>query len=602
MNQTGYQKLNKHFRRHIVKRLKSLRRALAKVDALPQLSLLGVLAGLATGAIILLFRMLIEMPLGFLLPDGSTENFEALEPMMHFLLPVLGALVLAFIWNRLPPAQQNVGVSHVINRFNNYQGHMPLRNAVAQFFGGAIAVISGHSVGREGPAVHLGAACSSGLGQWLRLPNNSTRTLVGCGVAAAIAASFNTPIAGVIFAMEVVLMEYSITGFIPIMLASVAGTIMSHLVYGNVPAFSIPHATMDSLAELPFIALTGILIGTVAACFIYLQTWVARYAHHPIWLRFIAAGVITGGVAVVVPEVMGIGYDSLEAALRSQLTWETLLVIGLAKLLVTGVTVRLGIPGGIIGPTLFIGACIGGLGGWLADWSLPESGLDTGLYVLIGMGAMMGAVLNAPLAALMAIMELTTNSKMILPSMLGIVIACLICSETWKQKSLFLTILRQQGATLTTDPLMRVLRRVGVASIMDRSFRCCQSTMTRADAQRLLEKKPVWLVVEQPQSRLLMRAADLARFLETEQESAQEPETPDLLNLLAIPAQRLDIKGITLRSTLDEALNILEESGADALYIKRPHAPMISPVVGILTKDAIENYYHYRPEQEKNNG
>ncbi|MFV2090866.1 MAG: chloride channel protein, partial [Pseudomonadales bacterium] len=183
-------------------------RQLANVDALPQLSILAIGAGLLTGIVILVFRVAVDYILGhWLLPEGS-ESFEALGYARRFLLPIIGAGILAVTLSRLATADRHVGVVHVMERLSRHQGHLPVKNALVQFFGGILALVSGQSGGREGPAIHLGAASSSLLGQAFNLPNNSVRTLVACGAAAAIAGSFNTPIAGVIFAMEVVMMEY----------------------------------------------------------------------------------------------------------------------------------------------------------------------------------------------------------------------------------------------------------------------------------------------------------------------------------------------------------------------------------------------------------
>jgi CIC family chloride channel protein len=205
------------------------------VDALPQLSILAVAVGLFTGIVILVFRATVDYILGsWILPQGS-ESFEALGFAERFALPVTGALLIGLGLSRLSTADRRVGVVHVMERLSRHQGHLPAKNAVVQFFGGILALISGQSGGREGPAIHLGAASASLLGQALKLPNNSMRTLVACGSAAAIAGSFNTPIAGVIFAMEVVMMEYTIGSFIPVIIAAVVTTVMTQTFFGNEP-------------------------------------------------------------------------------------------------------------------------------------------------------------------------------------------------------------------------------------------------------------------------------------------------------------------------------------------------------------------------------
>ena len=286
------------------------RRQLANVDALPQLAILAVVAGLFTGFVILVFRASIDFVLGYwLLPSGS-ESFEELALIERLLLPIFGGALIGALMTQLPPSEQRVGVVHVMERLSRHQGYLPARNALIQFTGGVIALISGQSGGREGPSIHLGAASSSLLGQAFQLPNNSIRTLVACGTASAIAASFNTPIAGVIFAMEVVMMEYTIGSFIPVIIASVTSTLLTHYFFGNEPAFMVAPLHMRSLLEIPYIIGGGVLIGSIAAGFIVLVQQFARLAYLPFYLRALLAGSIVAVAGIATPEVMGIGYDT----------------------------------------------------------------------------------------------------------------------------------------------------------------------------------------------------------------------------------------------------------------------------------------------------
>jgi CIC family chloride channel protein len=295
------------------------RRRLAGVDALPQLALLGLLSGVFTGAVILLFRFAIEFPLGWLLPENDAENYEDLAILTRTLLPLAGAILLGLLLHWLASRDRKVGVVHVMERLNYHQGYITFRSAVVQFVVGVGTLLTGQSAGREGPAVHLGAAVSSLMGQWMRLPNNSIRTLVACGCAAAISASFNTPISGVIFAMEVVMMEYTIAGFTPIILSAVSAAIVIQAVYGSEPAFSVPALTMNSLLEIPWILAVAVVIAIAAASFIHILSWANRFNHRPILLRVIIAGLLMMPFAAVIPEVMGLGYDTVSLAILGEL-------------------------------------------------------------------------------------------------------------------------------------------------------------------------------------------------------------------------------------------------------------------------------------------
>ncbi len=581
----------KAYLRLIGSRLILFRRQLATVDALPQLIILGLVSGIFTGVVIVLFRWIIETTLSSSLPGGDPENFEGLPMWLQFAVPVLGALLIGGTLQLVNKDWHRVGLSHVINRFNNHQGNLPLGNALVQFFGGILAIVSGQSVGREGPAVHLGATCSSLIGQWFRLPNNSIRILVGCGVAAAVSASFHTPIAGVIFAMEVVMMEYSIAGFTPIIIASVTGAVISQAVYGAEPAFIVPPIQMQSLFEIPFIVLTGCIVGAAAAFFISLQKKALALQSYPISLRLTVAGVITGSAAIYLPQIMGIGYDTVQLALTGSLAINYLLITVIVKLCLTAICIGMGMPGGVIGPTFFIGACIGGIMGTIGHILYPAYAATSGFYVMLGMAAMMGACLNAPLAALMAVVEMTSNTNIILPAMLVIVTANLTRTEFFKQPTVFDSFLLLSGTASKHNPFYQVLQRTAVSSIMDRNLRVAARTISIAEAEKLLSKAPRWIVTSNDNNgRVIFKTADLARYIEEQNEPAE------FINLLDMPSSlRKDAQSISIRATLAEALETLNSANVDAVCIERQAAPMRSPVIGIVRREDIFEYYQFSP-------
>ena len=581
--------------------LSNIRRRLARSEARLQLAILGAISGLSAGLLIVLFRMSFEIPLHAFLPDGDPENYEGLRPFFRFALPLTGALLIAAGFHFLAKSERRVGVGHVIERLHHHQGYLPLKSLVIQFLVGSITIISGHSAGREGAAVHLGAANSSQLGQYLNLPNNTIRILVGCGTAAAISASFNTPIAGVIFAMEVVMMEYTISTFVPVILASVSGTIVTRFVYGGAPAFDLPTLTMTSLYELPFLLLMGITIGFFAAAFNHTTVFVARKTLDlNLWLRFGLAGLITGIAALLVPEIMGIGYDTVNETLHGRLPLLLLATLFISKLFVTAVCTGLGLPTGIIGPSLVIGACCGSIIGILGSSFVPEYSSQTGFYSIIGMGAMMGAILNAPLAALTALMEMTANTHIVMPSMLVIVISNLIAQEFFKNKPIFTALLETQGIQQRNHPVAQWLDRTGVAEVMETQVIRQHHLVSIKDAESLLNKKPIWIVIDKENTPIaLLPASDLATALnklklDKEDPSSSPEELNEMINLLEIPAQRKDLAGIELKSTLREALDTLNLYHVDALYVERKDAYTTKNFYGIVTRNALENFYSYR--------
>ncbi|MGM0767741.1 MAG: chloride channel protein [Pseudomonadota bacterium] len=573
------------------------RRRLSGVDALPQLAVLGLLSGLVTGGVILVFRLAIEWPLEYFLPGEGSESFEQLDILTRGLLPLAGALTLGLFLHRLATHDRKVGIVHVMERLNYHQGYISVRSALVQFITGVSTVVTGQSAGREGPAVHLGAAFSSLMGQWMKLPNNSIRTLVACGCAAAISASFNTPISGVIFAMEVVMMEYTIAGFTPIILAAVSAAIVTQAMYGTEPAFSVPALTMNSLTEIPWILAIAVIIGVAAAIFIQLVDTMGRYHHRPVLLRIAVCGLLMVPFAIVVPEVMGIGYDTVDLAIHGHLAFWLLLGAGIAKLVITALTIGLGMPSGVIGPTIFMGATLGGAMGLIGAQIAPDAASSVGFYAMLGMGAMMGAVLQAPLAALMALMELTRNPNIMLPGMLIITTASLVTSEVFGKKSLFLTILKSQGLSYQNSPIIQALRRVSVGAIMDRGILRTERHLSMDEARKILTSEPKWLVVEGSSGPTgLLPAVDLARYLEDVDKLAAEEEAgvPEQIDLMEIPANRRDIAPVQYQATLEEALDEFDKTNVEALYVQRHVAPMIQRVYGIVLKSDIESYYQYR--------
>jgi CIC family chloride channel protein len=562
--------------------LEWFRGRLATVNALPQLAFLGVLTGLITAVVILSFRYTIDASLAYFL-DGDVENFEGLSIAARIASIMLGAGLLALLLHRYGPSVRRVGVVHVMERLSLHQGYLPFKTAAIQFFGGAIALISGQSGGREGPAIHLGATAASLLGQKAKLPNNSMRTLVACGTAAAIASSFDTPIAGVIFAMEVVMMEYTIASFIPVIVAAVTSTFITQYFYGNEPAFTVTALQMNSYLEIPYLILGGVIIGCIAAAYIQMIQAFARLSNLTFWFRMMIAGAITASVAAFVPQVMGVGYDSVNEIMLAQTTLGLMLLVLVAKAVTSAASVGLGMPVGLIGPTLLMGATVGGIFASLV--SSQGADISAGLYVMLGMSAMMGAVLQAPLAALMTVVEMTANTNIILPAMLIIVVATMVVSQVFKQRSVFIATLNTLGLQYPPDPVALHLQRVGATAIMDRSFKRLTETISRSQAEEVLLATPNWIVVDDNEGRLraVLNPADLAAFLEARSEEQE-------IGLLQLPGQRMDVTQIDSRATVMQVQQAITDTDTEACCVTKTTAPMISPVIGVITKSHIDNY------------
>ena len=284
---------------------------------------------------------------------------------------------------------------------------------------------------------------------------------------------------------------------------------------------------------------------------------------------------------------MGVGYDTVNQALVGELAWWTLVTIVIAKTIASAACFGLGLPVGMIGPTLVIGATFGGALGYAGSALIPADASSQGFYAMLGMTAMMAAVLQAPLAALMAVVELTANPNIILPAMLIIVVATLTVSEVFKQRSLLITTLSVLGMEYPPDPTSQLLRRAGIASIMQREFVRLNGVLDIAEVRRALQTGPRWIVVEEDgQTLCLLNAADVENHIDGLPDDEE-------LRLMELPAMRKDVADIDIRATLHEAVVIFDQSGVEALCIRRTSAPLIAPVVGVLTRDDFDDYTRF---------
>jgi CIC family chloride channel protein len=411
-----------------------------------RLTLLGIVSGFGAGAAVLLLRGSIDHGQMLFLPDAKVGNYEGLEVGVRFLLPVVGALLLGIAFEVLPPHLRQVGVLHVLRMLRRPGGErLPAGNMLVQLLAGTFAIVSGNSVDREGPAVHIGSASASLVGQSLGVSREESYTLAAAGAAAAIAAAFNTPLAGIVFVIEVLRVRYDVSRYIPILSAAVVGAVFSGAVHGTDPAFTVPGLTLGSLWRLPSLVILGLFTGMLAIAFITLCEQVTKRAEG--WrpsISFTVAGLVTGVLSIWTPQIMGLSYDTLDALLKGAVELKLVAAILVAKLVATAVAVGVRIPGGLIGPTLFIGGAAGSAVGLLAATWNPVHVGSASFYALVGMVSMMGATLRAPLAALTALLELTWTPNVILPGMVTVVSAELTNRLVLGKDSVFETLIKLQ--------------------------------------------------------------------------------------------------------------------------------------------------------------
>ena len=395
--------------------------------------------------------------------------------------PTMGGLLIGLFAVALMPGGRPQAVADVMEASTLRNARMSLNVGLGAAFMSAASLGCGASVGREGPIVHLGATLASALARRLHLSPGVGRTLLGCGVSAAIGSAFNAPIAGVFFALEVVIGHYGISAFSPVVISSVIGTIITRIHVGPDAAFQLPPQVLTSFWELPAFVLLGLVSALVALAVmrsIALVEWVHARVGLPRQIRPMLAGLATGLLALRFPEVLGVGYEATDRALRLGYDLQVLIMLAIAKAAASVVCIGSGFGGGIFSPALVIGAMVGGAFGTVASGIFPEFGSSPSLYAILGMGAVAACILGAPISTVIMIFELTTDYGVTLALMVAVAVASVTAGQlwrhsffTWQLATRGIQLGRRDQTVMRTTRVEAVLRRqvvrVGLAATLD---------------------------------------------------------------------------------------------------------------------------------------
>jgi CIC family chloride channel protein len=396
--------------------------------------LVALVIGLGGGLFAVAFRKLIGYGnwAAWLDSDYTLSWIRALPAWWKIVTPAVGGLICGVIIYYFAREAKGHGVPEVMEAVARRGGRIRPRVVVAKMLASATSIASGGSVGREGPIVQIGSAFGSTVGQWLGVDERRLRTLVGCGAAAGIAGTFNAPVAGALFAAEIILADFGVMQFSPIVISSVAATVVGHHFFGDVPAFIVPRYRLVHYNELLAYAMLGILAGLAALVFVRLLYWSEDLWDRPkVWppLKAMLGGALIGVIGLWFPHVFGVGYEAIEEALRGELKWQVLSALVVVKIVAVAITIGSGGSGGIFAPSLFIGAMVGGAVGTVINQVWPESTAGAGAYALVGMAAVVGATTHAPITAIVIIFELTADYKIMLPLMISTIIATLLATR-----------------------------------------------------------------------------------------------------------------------------------------------------------------------------
>ncbi len=543
------------------------------------LTLLAALIGIAVAYAAILFRLGVGLvqsgALGF--SSERVYAFAAELPRWRLLLaPALGGLAIGLFLEFLMPGKRPQGVAEVIEAGALRGGRLPLKDGLAAAVVSAASLGVGASAGREGPIVHLGAALASAAAARFGLSPSLSLTILGCGVAAGVAASFNAPIAGVFFALEVVIGHYALHAFAPVVIASVAGTIVSRAHLGDFPAFVLPHYAVQSFLEFPAFLLLGVVSAGLAMAFmksVMVAEDMAARVSLPNWSRPAVGGLAVGAIAIVFPHVLGVGYGATNDALRGLFPLWLLLALVVAKTVATAITLAARFGGGVFSPSLYLGAMAGAAFGLLAAAAVPGLAAETGLYAIVGMGAVAAAVLGAPISTILIVFELTGDYAVTLAVMVAVVVSSTITQQTLG-RSFFHWQLERRNLDVKGGRVRHLLKSRRVGELMSDDFQLVAEGTGIDRLKALLQAAPHghFLVVD-AQGRLVGRLG-FAELKDVVFDAGL-----DAL-IIARDVARRDPVVLLPDDDLEHALALLEASAEDQVPVVEDEAGM--KVVGVI--------------------
>lgn len=502
------------------------------------------------------------------------------------LIPMVGGLLVGPIVYKFASEAKGHGVPEVMNAVARLGGIIRPRVAAAKTIASAICIGSGGSAGREGPIVQIGSAIGSTIGQMFRLSGDRVKILVGCGAAAGISSVFNAPIAGVIFSLEIILGDFTIKTFSPVILSSVVASVVTRTFLGNHPAFEVPDYALFSAWEIPLYIGMGILLGGYGVFFTktldFFEDAFDKLKIPPVSKPAIG-GLLLGILAIFYPQVLADGYETIKLTLYGSIGIGLLIILILMKLLATSLTLGSGNSGGIFAPALFMGAVAGGAYGFLINYLFPEVTAPPGAYALVGMAGMVAATTHAPMTALLIIFEMTADYRIILPLMVTVVFSALVAGRLFDH-SIYTVKLFKRGIEIKGGKDINVLKSHIVKEIMDYQFEGIKPSTPLAEIFQIIERSnESYFVVNDNQGHLkgVISFQDIRAIL-----------SQHTLDYLIIAQDLVHEETVTLNfdDDLEEAYKLFNLK--DLRLIPVLDKRFENKVIGVIRRDSLIDYYN----------
>lgn len=504
------------------------------------------------------------------------------------LVPMLGGLLVGPIVFKFATEAKGHGVPEVMNAVARLGGIIRPRVAAAKTLASAICIGSGGSAGREGPIIQIGSAFGSTIGQLFRMSGDRVKILVACGAAAGISAVFNAPIAGVFFSLEIILGDFANKTFAPVIISSVTASVISRAFLGDHPAFDIPSYSLVSAWEIPLYLLMGGVLGVLAVSFtrslVFFEDTFEKLKISN-WVKPAIGGLLLGILALIYPQVLADGYETIRLTTLNQMAVGTMVVLIAAKMLATCLTLGSGNSGGVFAPSLFMGAVAGGAFGVLVNHLFPGVTANPGAYAVVGMAAMVAGTTHAPITAMLIIFEMTSDYRIILPLMVTVVAAQLVAGKLFEE-SIYTAKLMRRGVDIRGGKDRNVLKSHTVSEVMDENFE------TIADSTNLLgifgrierSSESYFVVVDRSGNmRGVISFQNIRNFL-----------SQHSLDYLVIAADLVvaDTETVFDTDDLDSTYKTFAVRDYKLLPVVRADSPR--KVVGVVRRDELIEYYNKR--------
>ena len=531
---------------------------------------LALVVGAGTGLAAVFFRWLIgaftQLFTGYsdyaAVPGAANPSLPGLGRWFVIGVPVVAGILYGPLVYFFAREARGHGVPEVMYAVARRGGRIKPQVAAVKAVASALCIGGGGSVGREGPIVQIGSALGSTIGRIVRVPTPRMRVLVACGAAGGIAATFNAPLAGVFFAMELILADFTTQAFGMVVLSSVTASVIGRAILGDFPFLQLPSFTVEHTSEYLLFALLGLIAGAVGVGFTKVLYAIEDFCdalwRGPEWLRPAVGGILLGGLLLVLPEMYGVGYPVLGNAIDGRYAIGFLIVLLIGKTIATSLTIGIGGSGGVFAPSLFIGAMLGASFGLVAQSVVPGIAGPIGAYGLIGMGAVFGGAARAPITGVIIMFELTGEYSIILPIMVAVVLATLL-SHRLTPDSIYTLKLSRRGVDLSEPTSSAAASLIAVREVMRPVPSTISSDTTLHETANLLGRARYGVLpIANAQGRYIgvVTARAIAEALADGQHDID-------------PAKLLVELPVTLREDdqLDHAIEALDGSGISAIPV-----------------------------------